>query len=70
MLDFYSEFKDYATKHMGISSVQFHYWENLQSTLYNNTQVMNIISSFCQINLNLDTSGIVDLNLYRNRIFS
>lgn len=43
---------------------------NHRDVIYNNTQVMNVISSFCQINLDLDTSGIVDLNLYRNRIFS
>lgn len=38
-LDFYSEFKDYATKHMGISSMQLHYWEKLQETLYSNVNV-------------------------------
>jgi ATP-dependent Clp protease protease subunit len=34
MIDYYSEFKDYATKHMGISGLQFHYWEKLQDRLY------------------------------------
>lgn len=34
MLDFYSEFKRYATTHMGISSMQFHYWEQLQNRVY------------------------------------
>ena len=38
-LDFYSEFKNYATNHMGISGMQFHYWETLQSSLYDNVQV-------------------------------
>lgn len=38
MLDFYNEFKDYATKHMGISGIQFHYWEKLQGSLYDNVQ--------------------------------
>ena len=33
-MDFYSEFKDYATKHMGISSMEFYYWEQLQNRLY------------------------------------
>ncbi len=33
-LDFYSEFKDYATKHMGVSGLQFHYWEKLQDRIY------------------------------------
>ena len=38
-LDFYSEFKNYAIKHMGISSLEFHYWEKTQDTLYNNVNV-------------------------------
>jgi len=46
MLDFYSEFKDYATKHMGVSSIQFHYWENLQATIYNNTQVQGSLTPY------------------------
>lgn len=46
MLDFYSEFKDYATKHMGISSIQFHYWENLQATVYNNVQVSGSLTPY------------------------
>ena len=46
MLDFYNEFKDYATKHMGISSIQFHYWENLQATIYNNTQVQGSLTPY------------------------
>ena len=32
--DFYSEFRDYAIKKMGISSMQFYYWEQIQNTLY------------------------------------
>jgi ATP-dependent Clp protease protease subunit len=46
MLDFYSEFKNYATKHMGISSIQFHYWENLQATIYNNIQVQGSLTPY------------------------
>jgi len=38
-LDFYSEFKDYSMKHMGISGMDFYYWEQLQNTLYNNPMV-------------------------------
>lgn len=38
-LDFYSEFKNYAIKHMGISGLEFHYWEKTQDTLYNNVNV-------------------------------
>lgn len=28
-----NEFKKYATKHMGVSSMQFHYWEQYQNSL-------------------------------------
>lgn len=38
-LDFYSEFKKYATQHMGISSMQFHAWDKIQSQLYSNVSV-------------------------------
>lgn len=38
-IDYYSEFKDYAIKHMGISGMQFHYWEQLQENLYSNVMV-------------------------------
>jgi ATP-dependent Clp protease protease subunit len=38
-LDFYSEFKNYAMNHMGISGMQMHYWETLQASLYNSVQV-------------------------------
>ena len=38
MLDFYNEFKNYATNHMGISGMQLHYWEKLQDNIYNNVQ--------------------------------
>jgi len=46
MLDYYSEFKDYAIKHMGVSGMQFHYWETLQSTLYDNVQVGNSLTPY------------------------
>ena len=38
-LDFSKEFMNYAVNHMGISEAQFSGWENLQTTLYSNTQV-------------------------------
>lgn len=34
-----NEFRDYAIKHMGISSLQLHYWEQLQNSLYSNGEV-------------------------------
>ena len=46
MLDFYSEFKDYATKHMGVSGIQFHYWEQLQNTLYSNVSVSGSLTPY------------------------
>lgn len=39
-LDFYTEFKNYATKHMGVSGYQFDNWENLQNTLYSGNQTL------------------------------
>lgn len=32
--DWYGEFKSYAMGHMGISGMQFHYWEKLQDRIY------------------------------------
>ena len=32
--DYYGEFKNYALKHLGISGMQFHYWEKLQDRIY------------------------------------
>jgi ATP-dependent Clp protease protease subunit len=40
MLDFYNEFKKYANNHMGISSMQLHYWEKLQGNIYDNIQTV------------------------------
>ncbi len=37
MVDHYSEFKDYAIKHMGISSLSLHYWEQVQERIYGPT---------------------------------
>ena len=45
-MDFYSEFKDYATKHMGISGMQFHYWEQMQNSLYNNVNVQSSLTPY------------------------
>jgi len=38
-MDFYSEFKDYAIKHMGMTGLEFHYWEKTQDMLYAGTMV-------------------------------
>ena len=38
-VDFYSEFKNYAINHMGITGMQFHYWEQLQNSIYSNAMV-------------------------------
>ena len=42
----YNEFKEYATKHMGISSMQLHYWDLLQESLYNNIQVKGSLTPY------------------------
>ena len=34
------EFKEYAIKHVGVSSMQLHYWDKLQETLYDNVNVL------------------------------
>jgi ATP-dependent Clp protease protease subunit len=34
--DWYSDFQNYCLRHMGVSSMQFHYWEKLQDSIYNN----------------------------------
>lgn len=39
-VDYYSEFRNYAMKNMGISGMQFHYWEKLQESLYGNVSVV------------------------------
>ena len=44
MMDFYSEFRDYAMKHMGISGMQFFYWEKLQDSLYSNVNTLEVVS--------------------------
>jgi ATP-dependent Clp protease protease subunit len=46
MMDFYSEFKNYAMNHMGISGMQFHYWDKMQETLYANTQVSGSMTPY------------------------
>jgi len=38
-IDFYNEFKNYAMNHMGISSMQLYYWEQLQDNIYNSSKV-------------------------------
>lgn len=38
-VQFYDEWKNYAMKHMGISGMNFYYWEKLQDTLYSNPNV-------------------------------
>lgn len=46
MIDFYSEFKNYATNHMGISGLQMHYWEQLQKNLYSNINVQSSMTPY------------------------
>jgi len=43
-LDLHDEFKEYAIKHMGISSLQMHYWEQVQNEIYNKPQVYNSVT--------------------------
>lgn len=45
-MDYYSEFKDYAIKHMGITGLQFHYWDQLQDSLYKNSTVTGSMTPY------------------------
>jgi ATP-dependent Clp protease protease subunit len=38
--DFYGEFKDYTLKHLGVSSMQFYYWEKLQDRIYGSSSAL------------------------------
>ena len=38
--DYYGEFKKYVIKNMGVSGMQFHYWEKLQDRLYSTSASM------------------------------
>lgn len=40
----YDDFKNYAIKHMGISSMQLYYWEKLQENIYANVNVVASLS--------------------------
>jgi ATP-dependent Clp protease protease subunit len=37
-LDYYSEFQNYAIKHMGMSGMEFYQWEQLQTQLKRSVQ--------------------------------
>ena len=43
-MDYYGEFRNYAMNHMGISGMQFHYWEKLQATIYDNVSVLGNVT--------------------------
>jgi ATP-dependent Clp protease protease subunit len=34
--DWYAEFKNFCINHLGVSGMQFHYWEKMQDTIYSN----------------------------------
>lgn len=36
--DWYADFRNFCMSHMGISGMQFHYWEKMQDTIYGNIQ--------------------------------
>jgi ATP-dependent Clp protease, protease subunit len=45
-MNIYGDFRNYATQHMGISGMQFHYWEKMQETLYNNVTVSSSLTPY------------------------
>jgi len=44
-VDYHSEFRNYAIKHMGVSGMQFYAWEQLQNQLYGNVMVQGVSNS-------------------------
>jgi sensor domain CHASE-containing protein len=55
-IDFYGEFCNYATKHMGVSKMQLNAWENLQNRIYGSLtpyileerdQLFEMLASYC-----------------------
>ena len=44
MNDLSNEFKEYAIKHMGISSLDFYYWEKTQDTIYSAQALQTVLS--------------------------
>lgn len=40
-IDFQSEFRKYAIKHLGVSGAQFYSWEKVQSSLYDNVNIIH-----------------------------
>ena len=38
--DHYAEFRKYATNHLGVSGMQFHYWEKLQDRIYGTSSAL------------------------------
>jgi ATP-dependent Clp protease protease subunit len=45
-LDYYSEFQNYAIKHMGMSGMEFYQWEQLQNTIYSNVSVQSSLTPY------------------------
>jgi ATP-dependent Clp protease protease subunit len=44
-LDYYSEFQNYAIKHMGMSGMEFYQWEQLH-TIYSNVSVQSSLTPY------------------------
>lgn len=45
-VEFQDEFRKYAIKEMGISSMQFYYWDKMQANLYNNVSVQGSMTPY------------------------
>lgn len=43
--DWYAEFKNFAMNHVGVSGIQFHYWEKMQDAIYGNVATVNVGAS-------------------------
>ena len=44
-MNYTNDFKEYAIKHMGISSLDFHYWEQTQNTIYSTQALQTILGA-------------------------
>lgn len=45
-IDFHSEFRNYAIKHMGVSAMQFYAWEQLQNQVYGNVMIQDSLTPY------------------------
>lgn len=45
-MDYHSEFRNYAIKHMGVTGMQFYAWEQLQNQVYGNVMIQDSLTPY------------------------